>query len=80
MGHANNAAYLDWAEEAVAAAGAPDAVAGLPRTWRAEYAASAEAGDDLEAAAWPEGEDWWVVLERPADGAVVFRARLRPSP
>ena len=80
MGHANNAAYLDWAEEAVAAAGAPDAVAGLPRTWRAEYAASAEAGDDLEAAAWPEGEDWWVVLERPTDGAVVFRARLRPSP
>lgn len=76
MGHVNNAVYLDWAEQVAAAAGAGAAVAALPRRWRAEYAASAELGDDLLGVAWATEEGWHVALERPADGAVVFRARL----
>jgi acyl-CoA thioesterase FadM len=85
MGHVNNAVYLDWAEEtllaagAAGAAGAADVVAAVPRRWRAEYAASAELGDDLVARAWPDDSGWWLILERPADGAVAFRARLEPA-
>jgi len=76
MAHVNNAVYMDWAEEALIAAGAGDAVAALPRTWRAEYAASTELGDELTAIAWSDGTGWWVILERRSDGAVAFRARL----
>ena len=47
MGHVNNAAYLDWLEEALLdRAGAGPAVGTVPRTARLEYAASA-APDDL---------------------------------
>ena len=77
MGHVNNAVYLDWIEEAVAAAGGPEATARLPRTIAIEYAASAEAGDDLAAEAWPDAERWFVRLARPGDDAVVVRAALR---
>ena len=43
MGHVNNAVYLDWIEEAVEAAGDPDAAAALPRRIAIEYAAASEA-------------------------------------
>ncbi|HSO29867.1 MAG TPA: acyl-ACP thioesterase domain-containing protein [Candidatus Sulfomarinibacteraceae bacterium] len=76
MGHANNAIYLDWAEQALHASGATGAIAAVPRRWRAEYTASAEPGEDLLARAWADDRGWWLILERPADGAVVFRARL----
>src|SRR5262245_57032989 len=37
MGHANNAIYLDWLEESLAAAGAGPAIATTPRRYRAEF-------------------------------------------
>ena len=76
MGHVNNAVYLDWIEEVVAAAGEPEPTVVVPRRVAMEYAASAELGDDLRARAWKEGEGWSVRLSRPADGVEIVRARL----
>jgi acyl-CoA thioester hydrolase len=79
MGHVNNAVYLDWLEEAVTAAGAAPDSAVVPRRVRIEYAASAEPGDELVALAWQDGGSWWHRLVRPADGAELVRAELRPG-
>lgn len=56
MGHANNAVYIDYLEEAV---GRSDAGALLletvPRTYRGEYIASAVPAAELLGEAWPDG-------------------------
>jgi acyl-CoA thioesterase FadM len=60
MNHANNGVYLDWLDEAVAAAG-PDgeaAISFLPRTYRLEYLRPAEPGAALVSAAWRDGSGW----------------------
>ncbi len=56
MGHVNNAAYLDYLEEALVAAGAPAAgvIAATPRSARLEYVMPAAAGEVLVGAAWPD--------------------------
>lgn len=61
IGHVNNAVYLDWVEESHLAIGSADAALALgavPRRYRLEYAAAAEAGTSLEAATWFSGEGW----------------------
>ncbi len=62
MGHVNNAAYLDYLEEALLAAG-PQAAAltgAIPRRIRLEYAAPAMPGATLAAATWAidAGQAW----------------------
>ena len=56
MGHVNNAAYLDYLEEALIAAGAPaaGAVSTLPRSVRLEYVTPAAAAEELAGAVWPD--------------------------
>ncbi len=56
MGHVNNAAYLDYLEEALITAGAPaaDAVSMLPRSIRLEYVTAAAAAEALAGAVWPD--------------------------
>jgi acyl-ACP thioesterase len=79
MGHANNAVYLDWLEESVAAAGGADATEALPRRYRMEFALAAEAGAPLEAAAWLDEGGWAFRLLHATSGADLFRARLEPG-
>jgi len=76
MGHVNNAVYFDWFEDTVAAAGAPDVIGATPRRFAIEYAASAEPGDALLAAAWRDGSSWCFRLARPVDGAEIVRGRV----
>jgi acyl-CoA thioesterase FadM len=54
MGHVNNAAYLDYLEEALFAAGpvGADLTRGIPRRIRLEYLAPASPGATLTGAAW----------------------------
>lgn len=77
VGHVNNGVYLDYLDEAVAAAGGGATVAAFPRRYALEYVGSATAGDDLRALAWPTDYGWTHRLERAADGAVLLRGTLR---
>ncbi len=53
MGHANNGAYIDWADEAVASmAGSHPRPAALPRSLVVEYAAPARPGAAVTGSAW----------------------------
>lgn len=79
MGHVNNAVYLDWFEEAVAAAGHPEVTATIPRRVALEFAASAEPGEAVEAVAWAADDGWWLRLTRPSDGADLVRGQLEPG-
>jgi acyl-ACP thioesterase len=72
MRHVNNATYLDWIEEALAALGIQPALAALPRRCRLEYRASAAPGDDVSMAAWLDGHHWHVRITR-ADGVEFAR-------
>ncbi len=77
--HANNAVYLDWMEEAILASaepGARPAVEGSPRRYRMEFALATEAGEELESAAWPDGDGWAYRLTGAGAGPDRFRARL----
>jgi acyl-CoA thioesterase FadM len=64
MGHVNNAAYLDFLEEALHAAGdaGRQRLAAVPRRVRLEYVAAAAPGAGLTGAAWrepsPDAERW----------------------
>jgi acyl-ACP thioesterase len=77
MDHVNNAVYLDWLEEAILAAGADRTeLATIPRRYRLEYAAAADAGTVLQESAWREGDRAWCYRLTGVDGADLFRAVL----
>ena len=78
MGHTNNGVYLDWLDEAVAAAGGADAVVAFPRRYRLEYLRPAGPGSALVAAAWRDGAGWAHRLAA-ADGTELLRGRLDPA-
>jgi len=68
MGHVNNAVYLDWAEEALAAAGW--SVAG-PRRVRLEYLASAGPAEDVVLDVSGEPDAWSIRIRRPGGADLV---------
>lgn len=79
MNHANNSVYVDWLDEAVAAAGADGdaATAAFPRTYRMAYLRPAEPGAALVSTAWRDGRGWAYRLAD--EGATDFlRGTLRP--
>lgn len=80
MGHVNNAAYLDYLEEAVLAAdpAAVAALASLPRTLRIEYVLPAAPGARLASVAWRSDTDWRYRLTD-ADGRELLRATVDPG-
>ena len=80
MGHVNNAAYVDYLEEALATAGpeARPAIAGTPRRLRLEYLAPATPGAGLLGLTWPDpvdGTPGWAWRLADDDGRELARAR-----
>ena len=82
MDHVNNAVYLDWLEEcllaAASAAGESIRLDAVPRRYRLEYAAAADAGMDLIDAAWRGADGGWSYRITAADGPELFRAAVDP--
>lgn len=66
MGHVNNAVYLDWAEEAVAAAGGP--VDERPRRWRLEFLGAAGPDSSILVRAGSAGTGWACTVDDPVTG------------
>jgi acyl-CoA thioesterase FadM len=77
MGHVNNAAYVDYLEEALLAAGGPGAagIGDVPRRLRLEYLAAAAPGARLSASAWSAAPDRASWAWRLADEAGLELAR-----
>lgn len=75
LDHVNNSVYVDYLEEALAAAGADDLVVATPRRYEMDFVASAERDGALVGRAWPH-EDGWAYRLSLDDGPEVFRARL----
>jgi acyl-ACP thioesterase len=73
MDHVNNAVYLEWVEEILAAAGLDAAVGALPRRLRLEYRASAAGQEEIEATCWTDGSTWFVRIAG-GDGAALVEA------
>ena len=80
MGHVNNAAYIDYVEEALLASGdaAVAAMRALPRRVRIEYVQAAVPQSVLDGAAWrhddADGEGWAWRLTDPAGDRDITRA------
>ena len=78
MGHANNGVYLDWLDEAVAAAGGAEDVRAPGRRYRAEYLQAAGPGAALGSVAWRDEAGWaWRLAGDAGDSA---RGRLDSVP
>jgi acyl-ACP thioesterase len=81
MGHVNNAAYVDYLEESLLAAGGEAAAlrAAIPRRVRLEYLAPAAPGVELRASLWPEasgGSGRWAWRLADAGGRVLAQATM----
>ncbi|MGH2468111.1 MAG: hypothetical protein ACRDGL_10350 [Candidatus Limnocylindrales bacterium] len=76
MGHVNHAVYLDWLEEAAAAAGGQSILARLPRRYRLEYERVAAPEAAVEAETWVTPAGAWAWTLRGRDGGELARGRL----
>lgn len=77
MHHVNNAAYLDWLDEAIETYGAGvTALATLPRTYRAEYLLPVERGVPHLGSAWPREAGGWAYRLVRGDGPDALRGTL----
>ncbi len=81
MGHVNNAAYVDYLEEAFHAAGESGRarLAVIPRRVRLEYVAAAAPGARLRGTAWPApsgGDDAWAWRLADDDGHELARGEV----
>ena len=77
MGHLNNGVYLDWLDEAVAAAGGADDMRAAARRYRMEYLRAAGPGVALRSIAWRDGASWaWRLVD---DAGDLVRGRLDPA-
>ena len=74
MAHVNNAAYLDYMDEQFLGVERIRHGLPVPRRYRAEFLASAEAGARVSGRGWSEGSAWLYQLW--GDERELFRARL----
>ena len=73
LDHVNNAVYVDWLDEALEAAGWRPIPADASETWRLEYLASAERGDEVIVDLHGEAGAWRARIRR-TGGAELMRA------
>ena len=77
MGHLNNGVYLDWLDQAVAAAGGAEDARATARRYRVEYLKAAGPGDACRSVAWRDGPGWaWRLVDAAGELA---RGRLDPA-
>jgi acyl-ACP thioesterase len=79
MAHVNNAVYLDYIDEQLVLAGLAPAAHDVPRRYRLEYVAPAEAGARLRGALWRAEHGWHYRLES-LDGRETVRASVEAEP
>jgi acyl-ACP thioesterase len=75
LDHVNNSVYLDYFEEALAAAGYGERLLATPRRYVLDFASSAARGDSPTDLVWAGDGGWYYRLRRD-DGADIFRGRL----
>lgn len=73
LDHVNNAVYMDWLDEALEAAGWRPAPPDTSETWRLEYLASAERGDEIVVDLHGDAAAWHARIRRPG-GPELMRA------
>jgi acyl-ACP thioesterase len=78
MGHVNNAAYLDYVDEHLAAAGRRGEVRRRPRRYTAEFVAAAEPAMTITSEGW-DAERAWCIRLREGEREL-FRARFESDP
>ena len=78
MAHVNNAAYLDYMDEQFLGLERIRHGLPVPRRYRAEFLASAEAGAKVTGRGWSEDSAWLYQLW--GDERELFRARLETDP
>lgn len=78
LGHINNAAYLDYLDGHLAAAGERGETRRRPRRYRAEFIAAADPATAVRGTAWRDELAWCYQLSD--DGRELFRARLETDP
>jgi acyl-ACP thioesterase len=76
-GHVNNAAYLDYVDEHLAAIGRRADIRHCPRRYRGEFMAPAEPGMALSGVGWETDKGWFYLLR--AGDREVFRGRFDGS-
>jgi acyl-CoA thioesterase FadM len=83
MGHVNNAVYLDWAEEALAAQLTPvepartgSVLAAVPRHWQLEYLGAAGPARRVTLTAWRAERGWYCRVVDAVSGEVLVGACL----
>ena len=74
MGHVNNAVYIDYVDEHLAATGRRAEVRHVPRRYRGEFLAAAEPDMAIAGEGWPADGGWLYRLT--SDGRELFRARF----
>jgi medium-chain acyl-[acyl-carrier-protein] hydrolase len=67
MAHVNNAAYFDYVDEQLAGVAGGRAMTQLPRLYRIEFVAPAEAGVTLKSSLWQADGRWYWRLESAAE-------------
>jgi acyl-CoA thioesterase FadM len=73
LDHVNNAVYMDWLDEALEARGWRPAPPDTAETWRLEYLASAERGDEVVVDLHGDAAAWRARIRRPG-GPELMRA------
>jgi acyl-ACP thioesterase len=74
LDHVNNAVYVDWLDEALEAAGWRPEAGEAGETWRLEYLASAERGDEVVVDLHGEAGAWHARIRR-SGGTELLRAQ-----